>query len=76
MYVIPHLNKEEFEFFAPIIMLLLFVNSAVISATLVLGRAGMLFWERQYKEAFTLLAWTVGWGVFYFIGLVSIVYWD
>ena len=52
-------------YFSVIIMLLLFVMSAVISALLILGRSGFLFWEKRYKESFTLIAWTVGWGIFY-----------
>ena len=54
------------QFYAPIIMLLLFVISAVISGLLILGRAGFLFWEKRYKESFTLIGWTVGWGLLYF----------
>jgi len=53
------------EFYAPIIMLLTFVVSAVISGVLVLGRAGILFWEKKYRESFTLLGWAMGWGIFY-----------
>jgi hypothetical protein len=55
------------EFYAPIIMLLIFVFSAVISASLVLGRAGVLFWDKKYKEAFTLIGWTLGWMAFYLL---------
>jgi len=65
-FVGPNLNKTTTEFFAPIIMLLLFIISAVISATLVLGRFAVLFWDKKYKKAFTILGWTVGWGLFYF----------
>lgn len=59
---------------APIIMLLLFIISAVISSILVLGKAGILFWEKKYSEAFTLLGWTVGWGIFYLILLIVILF--
>ncbi|MFH1832771.1 MAG: hypothetical protein ABH816_01200 [Candidatus Levyibacteriota bacterium] len=48
-------------YLGPILLLLIFVFSAVISALLVLGRAGFLFWEKRYKEAFPLLFWTMGW---------------
>ncbi|RJR27892.1 hypothetical protein C4561_01235 [candidate division WWE3 bacterium] len=58
------------QFFAPIIMLLLFIISAVLSASLVLGRAAVLFWDKKYKEAFSLVFWTVGWGIFYFLGII------
>ena len=54
-------------FFGPIAFLLLFIISAIISGLLVLGRAGFLFWEKRYRESFTLLGWTLGWAVFYLI---------
>gem|GEM_PF-1648425 len=66
-------GKEDVEFFGPILALLLFVLSAVISALLVLGRAGVLFWNKAYRQAFTLLGWTLGWGLFYFVGIVLLV---
>jgi len=66
-FVTPNFRKSNAEFYAPIIMLLLFVLSAVISATLVLGRSAVLFWEKKFKEAFKLLAWTIGWGTMYFL---------
>lgn len=66
-FVAPSLNNKQVEpFYAPIVMLLLFIMSAVISALLVLGRAGILFWEKRYREAFVLVCWTLGWGFFYF----------
>jgi hypothetical protein len=52
-------------FFGPIAFLLLFVISATISALLVLGRTGFLFWEKRYKESFSLAFWTLGWLIFY-----------
>jgi len=64
------------EYMAPILMLLLFIISAVISASLVLGKAGVLFWEKKYSEAFSLLGWTMGWGVFYFLLLLTILYFN
>jgi hypothetical protein len=60
-------DTTKAEFYAPIMMLLLFMISAVITATLVLGKAGVLFWNKQYKEAFTLLGWTLGWMFLYFM---------
>lgn len=68
--VTPTMHSNAEQFYAPIMMLLLFVVSAVISAVLVLGRAGVLFWDKKYKEAFTLIGWTVGWGLFYFMLIV------
>jgi hypothetical protein len=67
-------NSSVANFYAPILMLLLFTISAVISASLVLGKAGILFWNKKYKESFTLLGWTVGWSVFYFMFFVMVVF--
>lgn len=67
-------KADSLEFFAPIIMLLLFIISAVISALLVLGRFGVLFWDKHYREAFTLLGWTLGWCFFYFVSTILIAY--
>jgi len=61
-------------FYAPIIMLLLFIISAVISALLVLGRSGILFWERRYKESFTLLGWTIVWGILYLLLFIVVLF--
>ncbi len=57
-------------FYGPVVMLLLFIISAVVSALLVLGKAGILFWDKKYKESFTLLGWTLGWCLFYLISLI------
>lgn len=68
-------KNDTGEFYAPIIMLLVFIFSAVISASLVLGRAGVLFWDKKYKESFKLVAWTLSWIAFYlllFVVLLSI----
>lgn len=67
-FVMPKFNPNIAlsEFFAPLIMLLLFILSAVISATLVLGRAAILFWEKKYKESFKLIFWDIVWGFTYF----------
>lgn len=73
-YVTPSFNHQIDEFYAPIIMLLVFIISAVISALLVLGRAGFLFWEKRYKESFTLVAYTVGWGIIYLIIFLTILF--
>jgi len=72
-FVTPNFSTSA-QLYAPIIMLLLFVISAVISALLVLGRAGILFWEKKYRESFTLIGWTVGWGFLYFALFVLIIY--
>ena len=72
-FVIPNFEKSVAEFYAPIVMLLLFINSAVITASLVLGRAGVLFWDKKYKEAFTLIGWTVGWGILYLVLILTLL---
>ncbi|MDD5147788.1 MAG: hypothetical protein PHE48_03770 [Candidatus Daviesbacteria bacterium] len=56
-------------YFGPILFLLIFVLSAIISSVLVLGRAGFLFWEKRYRQAFPLLFWTIGWISFYLAGV-------
>lgn len=67
-------HKDTGKYMAPILVLLLFIISAVISSSLVLGRAGVLFWEKKYSEASTLLAWTVGWSTFYFLLFLIITF--
>ncbi len=62
------------QFYGPIIALLLFIISAVISGLLVLGRAGYLFWEKKYKESFTLIGYTVGWGIIYLVIFLVFVF--
>ena len=74
MFITPTADKPVTKFYAPIIMLLTFVISAVVSATLVLGRAGVYFWDKKYKEAFTLVGWTVGWGLLYFVLFVFLLF--
>lgn len=58
----------------PMAFLLLFIVSAIISGFLVLGRAGFLFWEKRYKEAFTLALWTLAWAVFYLITVFVLLF--
>ncbi|AHB40272.1 MAG: hypothetical protein ACD_22C00049G0010 [uncultured bacterium] len=72
-FVTPLFNNKTGEFYAPIIMLLLFVFSALISGMMILGRAGVLFWEKKYKESFTLLGWTTVWGFFYFVMMLYLL---
>ena len=67
IFITPKFNNSNEQFYAPILMLLLFVISAVISALLFLGKSAVLFWDKKYKESFTLIGWTVGWGVVYFL---------
>jgi len=59
-------------FFGPLAVLLLLVISAAISGTLVFGKAAVLFWEKKYKECFTLVGWTLGWAVFFLLSILSL----
>lgn len=61
-------------FLGPMAFLLLFVVSAIISGFLVLARAGFLFWEKRYTEAFTLVGWTLVWSVLYLIVVFLILF--
>lgn len=72
--VVPNLDESANEVYAPIVMLLLFIISAVITSSLVLGRAGVLFWDKKYAQAFRLVAWTVGWCLLYFSLLVAFLF--
>ena len=54
-------------FLAPIAFLLLFIVSAMTTGSIALARAGFLFWEKRYKESFTLIGGTLGWCVFYLL---------
>lgn len=74
-FVVIGLMPEDDPFYAPIIMLLTFTFSAVISSLLVLGRAGMLFWEKKYRESLILVAWTVGWGFLYLLLIILRLSW-
>jgi hypothetical protein len=51
--VTPSFGSVNSQVYAPILLLLLFVVSAVISGLLVLGRAGFLFWEKIQKVLYT-----------------------
>lgn len=54
-------------FLGPAAFLLLFIISAMTTGSLALARAGFLFWEKKYKDSFTLIGWTLGWCVFYLL---------
>lgn len=57
---------HQTDFLGPMVFLLLFVISAIVCAFIVLARTGILFWEKRYKQAFTLLGWTLTWSIIYF----------
>ncbi len=48
-------------FWGPLAILLLFVLSATIVGTLVLGRPAILYFNNYKKEAFIFFGYTVGW---------------
>ena len=59
--------------YGPVVLLLLFILSALISGGLVLGRAGLLFWDKKRCQAVTLVGWTAGWIAVYLGILLAIV---
>ncbi|MFH1661576.1 MAG: hypothetical protein ABIA02_00550 [Candidatus Falkowbacteria bacterium] len=54
-------------YLAPVAFLLLFVISAAITGSLVLGRPAMIFFDGNKKEAISLLFHTVAWLLCYLI---------
>ena len=56
-------------FFGPVLVLLLFVLSATIVGTLVLGRPALLYFNGSKGEAFKFLGYTIMW-IFVIIILV------
>ncbi len=73
-FIDPIIPRNTAQFYGPIMFLLLFIVSALISGLLVLGRADFLFWEKRYRESFTLIGWTVGWGILYLVLFLFILY--
>jgi len=63
---------KEDSLLQPLMMLLLFVVSATITSSLVLGRPIHLYLSGLKREAFILLAAILGWLVLSFISLVVI----
>lgn len=61
-------GKED-NFLMPIAFLLLFVFSAAVTSTLVLGRPIMFYLENKKNEAVKLFFYTLGW-IFLFMILV------
>lgn len=54
-------GKVEDNFFGPVVFLLLFVLSATITASLVLGKPLLMYLNGQKNEAVRLFFYTVGW---------------
>jgi len=53
--------------FSGISILLLFVMSAMISASIMLGYPAWLYRGGKTKQAFTIVGWSIGWLLVYFI---------
>ena len=62
-------------FLGPVLFLILFVASALISAFLILGYPFILFWEKKKTlEAIKLVAYTIAWLVFFiFLNLLILI---
>jgi len=60
-----NLNIPEPNFLIPVFMLTLFVVSAAITGSLVLGKPILMYWDGQKKEALKLLFSTLGWLVLF-----------
>jgi hypothetical protein len=73
-FVVPSLSVTA-PFYVSIAMLLLFIISAVVTSSLVLGRSAILFWNKKYRESILLLGWTIIWSIIYFILLIAILIW-
>jgi hypothetical protein len=63
---------ETTGFWGPVLILVLFVTSALISALLVLGYPIILFWEKKKtSEAIRLVAYTTGWLVLFVLVIIA-----
>ncbi len=70
--VFPKMNET---IFGPITFLLLFVTSAAITGSLVLGKPVMLYLEKQKKDAVLMFVCTVIWIAFFTIlALISNIF--
>jgi len=62
-------------YWGPLLFLILFVTSALISALLVLGYPIILFWKkRQVTKALRLIAYTTGWLVLFIFAVLTIIF--
>ncbi len=60
-------------YLGPVLFLVLFVASALVSALLVLGYPVFLFWEKKEKvEALKLVACTTAWLIAFILLIISI----
>lgn len=67
MFNMEHAFDNEPSFLVPVLMLLLFVTSAAITGSLVLGKPVMLYLDNQKKEALIFLASTLAWLVVFMV---------
>lgn len=70
-FAVPNFEGKVDEAFAPVIMGLLLVISATITGLLVLGRSGILFWEKKRAESLSLLGWTLFWCIAYLGAIIA-----
>lgn len=71
MFNMEHAFDNEPSFLVPVIMLLLFIISAAVTGSLVLGKPIMLYLDNQKKEAFIFLFLTLAWLVSFIILILA-----
>jgi hypothetical protein len=64
--------SDEKEFFIPVFMLLLFVVSAAITGSLVLGKPILLYLENKKKDAFIMLLSTLAWLILFILVIAAV----
>ncbi len=60
-------------FWTPVLVLMLFVVSAAITGSIVLGKPILLYLDGQKKEGILFLGYTIGW-LFIFMLLAFVIY--
>ena len=60
-------------FLDKITLVLLFVTSALVSATLVLGYPSYLLLQQRLKDGYLLLLFTVGWLMLIMLGIIAVI---
>jgi hypothetical protein len=74
MFNMEHAFDNEPSFLVPVLMLLLFVTSAAITGSLILGKPVMLYLDNQKKESFIFLSLTLAWlALFILVILVALI---
>lgn len=69
-YIFPHDNS----FFIPIAILTLFVLSAAITGSLVLGRPVLMYLDGHKKEAVQLFLYTLAWFALFLLLFLPVAY--